>query len=105
MKPSGQLIEFLDRTPLPWLSYNKDREKLIMVVDNHLMSTYRMCPQHFVYAHVDGYKQKGLNISGVQKNWFLDFGVIIHKMLESYYIMFRTENFDVTKWATAAAIA
>jgi PD-(D/E)XK nuclease superfamily len=97
---SGQLIEFLDRTPLPWLNYNKEKDKLIMVVDNHLMSTYRACPQHFIYAHVDGYKRKGINVSGVQRNWFLDFGVILHKMLEDYYIFFREPHFDVLTWST-----
>ena len=99
MKPSGQLIEFLDRTPLPWLRYDQEKQKLIMVVDNHLMSTYRACPQHFINSHVYGWRRKSERVAGVQRNWFLDFGILIHKMLEIYYKDFRKPNFDMQAWA------
>lgn len=101
MQPSGQLIEFLSRTPLPWLRYDEAKGKLIMVVDNHLMSTYRACPQHFVYNHVEGlFRKSPVMVSGVARNWFLDFGIILHKMLEAYYKEFRKSGFDVVSWAT-----
>jgi hypothetical protein len=38
-----------------------------------------------------------------QRAWFLDFGIILHKLIELYYREFRNEGFDVIKWATQRA--
>jgi hypothetical protein len=106
MKPSGQLIEFLNRTSLPWIRYDEQKQKLIVVVDNHLLSTYRNCPQHFFYANVEGYQKKsGIKEGERERAWFLDFGIILHKMLEIYYLRFKEPSFDVTEWATERAVA
>ena len=100
MKPSGKLIEFLDRNPLPWLRYDTEKQKLIMVVDNHLMQTYRACPQHYVFGNLYGYAPKSpLHVDNVARIWFLDFGVILHKMIELYYREFRRPDFDANEWA------
>jgi hypothetical protein len=105
VKPSGQLLDFLERTPLPWLRYDTEKQKLIMVVDNHLMSTYRACPQHFMLSHVYGWKRKSDKlIDGVERNWFLDFGILLHKMLEIYYQNFKNPDFDVQTWAVNRTI-
>lgn len=105
MRPSTQLLDFLQQNPLPWLRYDQEKQKLILVVDNHLLSTYRACPQHFVYAHVQGIKRKGMNVSGVERNWFLDFGVVVHKLLEDYYTHFRNPGFDPIPYLTERACA
>ena len=63
MSPSGSLIDFLNVHPLPWLYYDEAKGKFIMVVDNHLMSTYRACPQHFINAHVLGLRRKTMKSS------------------------------------------
>jgi hypothetical protein len=105
MRPSGQLIDFLDRTPLPWINYDIEKEKIIIVIDNHLASMYRACPQHFVYSAIQGQQPKSQTREGeVQRIWFLDFGIILHKMLEIYYKEFRKPNFDLVTWATKTAI-
>jgi hypothetical protein len=103
-KPSVGLIQFLAHNPLPWLKYDEAKGKLVMVVDNHLMSTYRACPTHFVRAHIDGYKRKGVT-SDVTRNWFLDFGICLHKMLEVYYQNFQTADFDIVSFATQRGFA
>lgn len=105
MKPSVELIEFLTRANLPWMYYDASKGKIVMVVDNHLMSTYRACPQHFFYAHVEGWRLKGITVSGEQRNWFLEFGILLHKMLESYYLTFKEPDFDAVKFCTEKACA
>jgi hypothetical protein len=106
MKPSGQLIEFLNRTPLPWVRYDEAKQKLIVVIDNHMLSTYRNCPQHFFYSNVQGYQKKsGVKEGEKERAWYLDFGVLLHKMLEMYYQEFKNPDFDVTKWASIRAMA
>src|ERR1700735_2504968 len=103
---SSQLFDFLERTPLPWLHYDKEKRKLILVVDNHLLSTYRACPQHFVYAHIAGLRRKGggIGVNKSQRNWYLDFGIAVHEVLEWYYTHFREPAFDTTNMVTAKAI-
>lgn len=104
-QPSGNLIEFLDGNPLPWLRWDTAKQKFILIADNHLLATYRACPQHFVNAHVLGYRVKGKLVSGVERNWFLDFGVVLHKMLELYYKNFRDPIFDPIEWIRTTGIA
>jgi hypothetical protein len=102
----GQLIEFLDRTPLPWLRYDHTKRKLIVIADNHLLSTYRSCPQHFLFYALEGWKRKGsVRVDETERNWFLDFGILIHKQLEYYYLHFRDTDFDVVHWATSMTLA
>lgn len=103
MNPSGNLIEFLDGNPLPWLRWDSAKQKFILIADNHLLATYRACPQYFINAHVWGYRLKGKLVSGVERNWFLDFGVILHKMLELYYKNFRNPGFDPIEWIKESA--
>jgi hypothetical protein len=105
MQPSEQLLEFLSDNPLPWLRYDLEKQKLIMIVDNHLMSTYRACPQHFVLNHIYGWRPKATTIGGVSRNWYLEFGILLHKMLEIYYQNFRKPEFDVQKWAVDRTVA
>lgn len=104
MKPSSQLIEYLDRTLLPWMHYDHEKQKLIIVADNHLFSMYRACPQHFMYYAIGGYsKRSGIVENEVQRSWFLDFGILVHKMIELYYKEFRKENFSLISWSSARA--
>jgi hypothetical protein len=100
MKPSEQLIEFLDSNSLPWVWFDRAKGKIIFVVDNHLLGTYRNCPQHFVYANIFGIHRKSQLVEGEQQRvWNLDFGIVLHKMIELYYKNFRSPDFDVEKWA------
>ena len=100
-----ELRDFLTQNPLPWLSYDEQKQKFVMVVDNHLLSTYRACPQHFVYAHIRGIRRKAEAVAGEQRNWFLDFGILLHKMLELYYQTFQHSDFDLQAWAIGRATA
>jgi hypothetical protein len=99
MNERGQLIEYLDRTPLPWISYSREHDKFILVLDNHLMATYRGCPQHFMNMHVEGIRRKQRLVAGSARVWFLDFGVILHKALENYYTIYREPGFVAAQWA------
>ena len=100
MKPSDRLVQFLNENSLPWLKYNVEEQKLTLIVDNHLMGLYRECPQHFFHAAVNGLAAKSpLQVDGQARIWFLDFGVVLHKMIELYYRDFRKPDFDVNKWA------
>jgi hypothetical protein len=104
MTQSGMLIEFLKVNPLPWLWYDEAKGKFILVLDNHLMSTYRACPQHFINAHVLGLRRK-TSAEKPERVWFLEFGICLHEMLEKYYKTFRELYFDKIKFCTEEAIA
>lgn len=105
MKPTKRLIKFLSDTPLPWVYYDEKLQKLIVIVDNHLLQNYRACAQHFFRGHVEGWQRKSTVTEGEkQRSWFLDFGILSHKMFELYYRDFRRPDFDVTKWATERAV-
>lgn len=106
MKPSEELLHFLEENPLPWLWYSEEKQKLIMVVDNHLMSTYRACPQHFINAHVLGLRRKSEFKEGtVDRNWYLEFGILLHRALEIYYKNFQNPNFDNVAFCTQSGVA
>ena len=65
---------------------------------------YRACPQHFVYSAIYGVAPKADKMEGeAARIWFLDFGIILHKMIELYYKDFRTPGFEPLKWATERA--
>ena len=105
MKPSSQLVRFLDSTLLPWMHWDKKKQKLIVVVDNHLMQTYRACPGNFFLANVEGYhKKSALREDDKERIWNLDFGIVLHKMIEIYYQNFRNQGFDPNFWAVERAI-
>lgn len=98
------LILFLKENPLPWLWYDEVSGKFIMVVDNHLMSTYRACPQHYVNTHVYGLRRKSKTaVTTGQRVWFLEFGIVLHEMLDKYYKLFREPDFDWISFCTAEA--
>lgn len=103
MYPSRRLIEFLASNPLPWLYWDENKQKFVMIVDNHLLSTYRGCPQHFVYAHIQGLRRK-VSTGAPERIWFLEFGIVLHTMLEKYYKNFRNSNFNVVEFCTSEAI-
>lgn len=99
---SARLIEFLQSNPLPWLYYDPKRSKFIMIVDNHLLSTYRSCAQHFYNRHVLGLARKPMK-GKPSRVWFLEFGICLHAMLEYYYKHFRDEHFDPIDFGSTAA--
>jgi PD-(D/E)XK nuclease superfamily len=102
---SRQLLDYIERTRLPWVQIDKDTGKIILILDNHLMSLYRACPQHFINYAVEGLKKKGEHSEGVERIWFLEFGILLHRMIELYYKSFREPDFDMVKWATTRAVA
>jgi hypothetical protein len=105
-QPSVELLEFLTRHKLPWLEYIEQKQKLVMVVDNHLMQMYRACPQHFVFSALLGQQPKSpTREDDVQRVWYLDFGILLHKMIELYYKDFRKPGFEPQKWAIERATA
>jgi len=91
---------FLGSSELPWIKFDKQLGKIIIVVDNHLLSTYRSCAQHYMYQAVDGYQQKPqIGTAENDRKWYLDFGIVFHKMLQTYYSEFRLPDFNLAEWA------
>ena len=91
-------LEFLlNSKEIPWLRITKEG-LLEFIVDNHLLSTYRKCPQYFFFSMVEG-----LSLNGGTSPWFLDFGIWFHKMIEYYYRDFRKPEFELAHWCTMEA--
>lgn len=87
------------------MHWDKKKQKLIVVVDNHLMQTYRACPGNFFLANVEGYhKKSALREDDKERIWNLDFGIVLHKMIEIYYQNFRNQGFDPDFWAVERAV-
>ncbi|HEY1645093.1 MAG TPA: PD-(D/E)XK nuclease family protein [Candidatus Saccharimonadales bacterium] len=76
---------------LHWFSINPEDQVIEMVLDHHMLSTFRMCPSRFKLEMVDGWAPKG-------SFWFLEFGALLHKCLEYYYQYFRTPEFTIERW-------
>jgi len=94
---------WLEEHPLPWLSYDTEKKKLIVVVDNHLLSTHRSCGTHYMLNAVEGQNFKpGFGVPN-NRQWYLDFGIVFHKLVEYYYQNFRKDNFNVNEWAVDLA--
>lgn len=105
MQPTSVgLKEFLASANLPWLFWSEEKQKFIMVIDNHLASMYRACPQHFMYYALRGIgKKSAVKENEVDRVWFLDFGIVLHRMIELYYRDFRKPGFDPQEWASVRA--
>ena len=94
-----RMIDFLkDHPEIHWLAINEETGLFELTLDNHMMSTFRNCPSHFMTAFVDGVQ---LRTGG--RSWFLDFGILFHKMVEEYYTIFREPGFNILDWATTRA--
>jgi hypothetical protein len=76
---------------LHWLTINPEDQVIEMVLDHHMLSTFRMCPARFKLEMVDGWSPK-------TSFWFLEFGALLHKCLEYYYTHFRRDDFTVPQW-------
>jgi len=97
-RQKADLITLTERYELPWLRV--EGGQLLLVVDNHLLSTHRSCADAFILQHVLGYHPKpGFGVPNLRR-WFLDFGLIFHKQMESYYKRFREPAFNPIDWAT-----
>ena len=94
-----RMIDFLkDHPEIHWLAINEETGLFELTLDNHMLSTFRNCPSHFMTAFVDGVQ---LRTGG--RSWFLDFGILFHKMVEEYYTIFREPGFNILDWATTRA--
>jgi len=99
MKPTTQLINFIEEAKLPWIYYSPERGRIVVILDNHLLSTYRKCSQFFMHYAVEGLRKKQLAGSG--REWFFDFGILFHKMMEEFYRHnnFKKAGFSLEKFA------
>jgi len=53
-----------------------------------------------MYQAVDGYQQKPqIGTAENDRKWYLDFGIVFHKMLQTYYSEFRLPDFNLAEWA------
>jgi hypothetical protein len=87
------LAELLEKNPsIHWLTLNPNTGIFEIVLDNQMLKTFRACPSHFMEAYVEGW-------GGTGRSWNLDFGILFHKMMESYYANFREKGFLVNDWA------
>jgi PD-(D/E)XK nuclease superfamily len=88
-------------TRLHWIKIAEDGV-LEIYLDHHALSTYRTCPSKFKLEHIDGRRPKATAGSGGTGSWSLDFGILFHKIMEYYYINFRSPDFSA---ATAISYA
>jgi len=87
------LLDLLEANPsLHWLTIDPSTGTFDIVLDNQMYKTYRGCPAHFMEAYVNGW-------GGTGRSWNLEFGILFHKMMESYYLEFRDPAFKVNDWA------
>lgn len=98
MKPTAELIEWVKASNLPWLQWNESNGRLEFFIDNYYLSAYRGCPSYFVKLAIEGVKRRATG-GGEARNWFLDFGILFHKMMEVYYRDFRKPEFDLQTFA------
>lgn len=76
---------------LHWLRVAEDNV-IELYLDHHMMAMFRMCPARFELEMVQGYKVKVPEGVGTGF-WPLEFGILIHRILEYYYQNFRNPNF------------
>src|SRR5271168_2917445 len=57
-------------------------------LDNHMLQTFRACEARGWLDFVEGYLNSG-------RVWFLDFGTVVHDLMELYYVNRYTSNFDI----------
>lgn len=50
-----------------------------MILDHHMLSTWRMCQVHFELLHIQGRRPKN------GYSWSLEFGTLFHKIIEDIY--------------------
>ena len=105
MIPSTQLITFVQEHALPWITYNPDTGRLELIIDNHLLSTYRSCSAYFMLSAVEGYRRRsGVGEPGQSREWFLDFGTLFHRLMEEYYHIYKSPDFSLEDFAIKRAL-
>jgi hypothetical protein len=95
------LEALLESNPsIHWITLSPHTGIYELVLDNQMFSTFRSCPSHFIELYVNGYVPKG----EAHRLWFLEFGILFHKMIEIYYNEFRSSSFNIQDWAFARCI-
>ena len=71
-----------------WLTYNRRTNEVDIYLDNHVLSSFRMCEAHGFLEHIalinPRYTKHG--------PWFWEFGEFIHYSLEWFYTNFKNEK-------------
>jgi len=67
-----------------------------MFVDNHMLSTFSVCPRMFYYKHIQNIRAKG------GPSFYLSYGIWYHHVMEQFYDRL-TEGFDVEQLFVRAA--
>lgn len=67
-----------------------------MFLDHHMLSTWRMCQANFQLLHIEGRRPKG------GYSWPLEFGSLLHTMIEDIYNWKKDEIFSLDKLTTEA---
>lgn len=83
-------------TQLHWFKLGEDGVPELYL-DNHMLQTFRMCEARFQEDFIHGYHGKSDHV------WFLDFGSVLHTMIEEYYINRKDPAFNILKWAGNSA--
>lgn len=66
-----------------------------MILDHHMLSTFRNCEQYFVHNLVEGWAPKA---KGPQKTpWFFAIGILVHAFIEEYYEQKELQTLDYNK--------
>lgn len=81
---------------LHWLKIGEDGV-VEFYLDNHMLQTFRECEEQFWTYFVLGYSGKG-------RVWYFDLGTCVHKMVELYYILRKSQKFDLQNWGIQTAV-
>jgi hypothetical protein len=67
-----------DISKLHWIT-KVEKDKYEMILDHHMLSSWRMCQANFELLHIEGRRIKA------GYSWSLEFGALLHKMIEHLY--------------------
>jgi hypothetical protein len=77
-----------------WLQIGEDGV-LELYLDHHALSTFRQCEAAFELSIMG-------NVQSTKKSWNLEFGIIFHKMVETFYILQLENKFSFAEWLSYA---
>lgn len=67
-----------DISRLHWIRKTHEH-RYEMIMDHHMLSTWRMCQGHFEHLHIEGRRPKN------GYSWSLEFGILFHQIVKDIY--------------------
>lgn len=84
-----------DISKLHWIKQTEEY-RYEMILDHHMLATWRMCQVHFELLHMEGRRPKN------GYSWSLEFGIIMHKVIDDLYKWKEEGTYSVDRIASHA---